>query len=130
MSVYTLDYDPPAPVLAVVLAPWGEAPQLGPFLALLDTGADSTFVPQPWLEALEAPPIDTVSVRGMFSEPQNAVLYKIDLIVNNQRLPSVGVVGYAEEEMVLGRNVLNRLILLLNGPKQIVELLEKPPVLR
>ena len=125
---YTTSYHPPAPVLDVSLARRGEASALGPVSAFVDTGADSTFVPQDWLGEMGAPDIDAVRVRGMFGEWHETVLYKIDLIVGGQRLPGVNVVAYEEEaEVVLGRNVLNRLILLLDGPRGLTDLLEQAP---
>jgi hypothetical protein len=52
-------------------------------------------------------------------------IYSLDIGVGNLRMPSVEVV--ADErgtEVILGRNVLNRLIVTLDGPKRVLEIPE------
>ncbi|MCS6909138.1 MAG: aspartyl protease family protein [Anaerolineales bacterium] len=125
---FDADYTPPAPMLQVQLARRGEGPRLGPALAFVDTGADVTFMPRDWLDELEATEIDVVRVRGIFGESRSALLYKVDLIVEGQRLPNINVIALSSSsEIILGRNVLNRLVLLLDGPGQTTDVLSQRP---
>lgn len=125
---FATDYTPPAPMLQVEVARRGEAPAPGPALAFMDTGADATFVPRAWLDELEAAQIDVVQVRGIFGESRSALMYKVDLIVEGQRLPNINVIALSGfTEIILGRNVLNRLVLLLDGPGQTTDVLSQRP---
>lgn len=122
-TVYSHDYAPPAPVLEVSLAAPSEPAQVGPLVALIDTGADGTFVPTPLLEVLGVPVIYSTNVRSHLGEHLRRVsVHKIDLILGAIRLPNVDVVSDDwGDEIILGRNALNKLRLVLDGPKQITE---------
>ncbi len=124
---YSQEYFPPAPVLLVSLAKAEEAPRLGPYSALIDTGADGTFVPTPLLEELGIPIIYMTNVRTYLGEKIRRVpVHRVDLIFfNSIRLPSIEVVSDDwGDQIVLGRNVLNRLSLLLDGPGKTTKVLE------
>jgi len=127
---YNTDYFPPAPVLSVALAFPGEAPRLDPLTALVDTGADVSFVPTAYLEELDVPVSHTTRVRLLFGPARPANVYRVDVIIGSNRLPAMEVVGDDEgAEIILGRTILNRLILLLNGPHAMTDVLERPPKL-
>jgi len=50
-------------------------------------------------------------------------VYKVDIFFDTTRLPNMEVVGDDwSNEIIIGRNVLNRLRLLLDGPQQVTEL--------
>ena len=123
---FSRTYVPPAPVLAVSLASPDESPQVGPTQALIDTGADGTFVPTSFLEILDVPIVYTTNVRSHLGESAYQVaVYKVDLILGEVRLPNVEVVGDDwGSEIILGRNVLNKLRLFLDGPGQMTDLRE------
>jgi predicted aspartyl protease len=121
---YSKDYNPPAPILPVSLAAPEEAPQIGPLMALVDTGADGTFIPTAFLEQLDAPIEYTTNVRTHIGERLRRVfIHQIDLLINSIRLPNVEVISDDwGSEIIIGRNVLNKLELLLDGPQQITRL--------
>ncbi len=121
---YSRHYQPPAPVLKVSLAVPDESPQLGPYQALIDTGADGTFVPTSLLEILAVPVAYTAFVRTHVGLGSHQVsVYEIDVLFDHMRLPSVEVVADDwGNEVILGRNLLNKLQLLLDGLKQVTEL--------
>ena len=121
---YSQDYFPPAPVLSVSVAAPEETPQIGPYPALIDTGADGTFVPTSFLEELDVPIIYITNVRSHLGESLRRVsVYKVDIFFDTTRLPNMEVVGDDwSNEIIIGRNVLNRLRLLLDGPQQVTEL--------
>ena len=56
-------------------------------------------------------------IRSHWGEWRAAQLFAVDLELGSLRLPDVFVVGDEQgNEIVLGRNVLNKLRLLLDGP--------------
>jgi len=124
---YSNDYSPPAPVLQVSLAVLEETPKLGSFAALVDTGADGSFVPTTLLEELEIPVAYMTNVRSHVGDRTHRVsVHKVDLILfNTIRLPGIEVVSDDwNEQIILGRNVLNRLELHLDGPHQLANVQE------
>lgn len=99
-----------------------------PLVALLDTGADSTFVPANFLEQGGAERLRGARVRSHWGEYHSVTLYLIDLTVADEHLAGIEVVAdKGGNEVILGRNVLNKLILFLDGPKQQIDLLTQRP---
>ena len=88
-----------------------------------------------WLLSIDAPEVRWAYLRGLWSEQRSVTLYLVDLHLDIGILPGVEVVGIDEDdieteddrEIVLGRNVLNQLILLLDGPSQQTDILERRP---
>ena len=103
--------------------------------ALIDTGGDFTTVPLNWLLQIDAPEVRLAYLRGLWSEQRPVTLYLVDLHLETGVLPGVEVIGIDEDdieteedrEVVLGRNILNQLILLLDGPGQQTDILERRP---
>jgi len=118
MSYAYLDfYDPPMPALEIYLGYPDRALALGPLTAIVDTGADGTLIPQSLIDDLDAPLVDDIRVGSPWGEWRNLQLFVVDLGIGQFRLPAVEVVGDDRgTEIVLGRNVLNQLQLLLDGP--------------
>ena len=122
---YLTTYYPPMPALQVRLGYPEKALTLGPLEAIVDTGADGTLVPQSLIDELEAPFVDDVRVRSHWGEWRNMQLFTVDVGIESLRLPAVEVAGDDwGQEIVLGRNVLNRLRLLLDGPAGQVKTLD------
>ena len=119
---YSQEYTPAAPVIPVRLAVMEEGRSIGPYTALADTGADGTFVPTRLLEELGTVPIYSTTVRSYLGEKvHRAEIHLVDLILfGNVRLPGIEVVSddWGEGQIVVGRNVLNKLTIHLNGPNQ------------
>jgi predicted aspartyl protease len=101
-------------VLLVRLA----APGAGPgvvFQALLDTGADCTLVPEAAAHALRLPAVDDVWIEGLGGASRRAT-------VHAARIEFAGARGLARvvafgDEGLLGRDLLNRVAALLDGPR-------------
>lgn len=132
---YSQDKFPPAPILSVQLSSPEESPQTEFLPTLVDTGSDFTLVPQCWLLQIDAPFSRPARVRGLRSSQQEINLFLVDIHLEKGILPGIEVVGAPErdgifesEEIILGRNVLNLLFLLLEGPSQQTRLLERRPL--
>jgi hypothetical protein len=62
-------------------------------------------------------------LRSQWGERRAVFLYLVDLQIGELTLPGIYVVGdELGEEIVLGRNVLNQLRLLLDGPAGLTQL--------
>lgn len=121
---YSYDYTPPAPILLVGLAAPEQAPQVSLQPALIDTGADGTFVPTALLERLQVPVIYATNVRSHLGQDVRRVpVHRVDILLDSVRVPGVEVVSDDwGDEIILGRNALNKLQLFLDGPHQITRL--------
>jgi predicted aspartyl protease len=120
---YDTTYDPPLPVCDVLLTavPTGRRVEL---TAIIDTGADGTIVPVRYLRGIGARRAFEAGLRSQWGERRTVFLYLVDLQIGEVVLPGVYVVGdELGEETVLGRNVLNQLRVLLDGPAALTQLL-------
>jgi predicted aspartyl protease len=121
---YDSTYRPPFPVLAVVLR--SEDGTVGPLAALLDSGADATVVPSHLLEEIAALEGEQATLRSHFGDTRLVQTYLANIEVDGHVLPGVYVVGDDEgDEIILGRDVLNKLPLFLDGPQQQTEVLDE-----
>lgn len=85
-------------------------------MALLDTGADVTFVPTRLLEEIGAAESVQAQIRSHFGEVQPVQLYLTGIYVEKVHLVGLYVVGDDNgEEIILGRDVVNKLSLFLDG---------------
>lgn len=122
---YSETWYPPMPVLEVRFGYPEEPLALGPYMAIVDTAADGTIVPIQLVEHLEAPFVDDVRLRSQWGEWRRARLFTVDVGIGALRFPAIEVVGDERgDEIVLGRNVLNKLRLLLDGPSSTTKVLE------
>jgi predicted aspartyl protease len=125
---YTRSFSLPFPVLPVVLHVF-EGQSSNELPALIDTGADATLVPFSLLRRLRAEDSHTARVRSHWGEWRVATIYVIDVEVAGEILPAVDVIADEQgDTILLGRNVLNRLILLLDGPGKQTDVLSRRPV--
>ncbi|MBL7064620.1 MAG: hypothetical protein ISS49_10525 [Anaerolineae bacterium] len=122
---YAKTWYPPMPVLEIWLGYPEESLSLGPYIAIVDTAADGTIIPIGLIERLEAPFVDDVRLRSQWGEWHRARMFTVDIGVGSLCLPAIEVVGdERSDEIILGRNVLNRLRLLLDGPASVTKVLE------
>lgn len=127
MSVhsYNAEYVPPMPVCTIYLGAGGEEPPLGPLEALIDTGADITIVPMTYLRQLGVYPLRQSMARSIWGDRRSVHVYAVSLKLENLYIRALQVLGDEQgDEIVLGRTILNRLHLVLDGPAAITEILE------
>ena len=117
---YATNHTPPIPVMKIRLGYPGEALTIGPLEAIIDTGADATLIPRYLIDELEAPFVDDAWISSPWGEWMSVQTFTLDIGLEQVRLPAVRAVATEEnDEIILGRNVLNKLHLTLDGPKQI-----------
>jgi len=121
---YAQTHGLPFPQLPVVMIHPESNARAASLLGLVDTGADATLVPSAQLRAIGAEEIYRASLRSHWGESRPVVVYLVDLQVAGHNLPGIEVIADEySDAILLGRNVLNRLILLLDGPVQETDVL-------
>ena len=76
-------------------------------------------MPQVLLDQIGAPIVDSKRIRSHWGEWRQVLVFAVDIGIEDFRLAAVEVVGDDQgSEVILGRNVLNRLRLLLDGPRE------------
>lgn len=114
---------PPAPFLPVRLASLADHSESITVQAKLDTGADLTVIPTVRIERLHPMPAGEIEVEGYDSRRATIRAYDVNLQVDQLSVVGLLVIGFAEDYVLLGRDVLNRLRVLLDGPALTTEIL-------
>jgi predicted aspartyl protease len=114
-------FDPPAPMVPIrVRAPGGlDAADLA---GKLDTGADLSAIPERHIAELDLPPVRTVRAAGFLGGLQETIVYRVDLAIDGMEFPRVEALATRRPYVIVGRNVLRRLVVRLDGPREKLEL--------
>ncbi|MEW5868472.1 MAG: hypothetical protein AB1894_04295 [Chloroflexota bacterium] len=122
-SAYRQDYQPAFSAVEIILANREEGLRSDLLSALLDSGSDGTLVPIAYLKDLLVAPLHDAFIRSHWGERRSVQLFLVDLEIGETRLPGVFVIGDDQGgEIVLGRNVLNKLVVLMDGLAEQVSL--------
>lgn len=128
---YNTSYFPPMPVLRIRLYGSVTDQFAGPFQAVVDSGSDATLVPLTHLQAIGAEETAPGWMIGITGHRQPVSLYFIDVYLGEQAFPGIRVIAdKTAQEIILGRDVLNKLPLFLDGPQQETTLLDDTIVKR
>lgn len=120
---YDDSYDPPAPVVALRVAdPGGEAGVLVP--GLLDTGADCTLIPPSVARQLRLPLVGHLEITGVGGGVARPRVHAGRIEIAGADM-LVRLVAY-ENEVIVGRDVLNGIVSLLDGPSLRLRLSSAP----
>jgi hypothetical protein len=118
---------PPLPVMKVVFVSSELQLATAALTVTTDTGADATFAPVALLEEIRAPVGEVRRAHSLWGEQKEFLTFVADVRIGNVTFPGIQVVAYDGNEIVLGRDVLNKLRLLLDGPAETTEMLESKP---
>lgn len=121
---YDTSYLPPAPTIEIRLGS-PEAPlQVGPLSALVDTGADLCIVPTRHIKPLNMQVDNRKFLKTPWGEHRLVDVYLLDLGIGEMRLPLIEIVADDQGDgIILGRHVLNKLVIRLDGPRTLLELI-------
>ena len=111
---YSQQYNPSAPVIEVA-AP-GMRHTTERIVALVDSGSDGTIIPVDLLERINARCVGDARMVGIVGGSFVVDIYLATLIIGAHTMSAVRVVAALEgAEAIIGRNVLNRLVVTLDG---------------
>ena len=118
MKLYTFSYDssyePSAPVLTMVVS-WDQDIEER-LVALIDSGADATMIPVHVLRNVGARYIGEMRMRGVLGVSQIVDIFVVNVRVGAFTINGVEAIAVLEgSEAIVGRDVLNNLIVTLNG---------------
>jgi len=121
---YNRQVVPPAPFVHVTISrPNDSTVSAADLPAQLDTGADFSVIPSSLVERLQLVQLDQAPVAGFGGHVTLAPTYLIGLSVRPFDAFVVRVIADRDEPFVLlGRDVLNRFEIVLEGPKLVVEI--------
>jgi hypothetical protein len=120
---YDLGFDPPAPVLPIVVhGPTGRVARLQ---AKVDTAADVCGLPRAVVLDLGLLPTRRVRASTWRGEPTEVRLHRGDVTLLRRHIPAVEWLPIARPYALLGRSLLNDLVLVLDGPGLETEVLRR-----
>ena len=85
--------------------------------ALIDSGAFKTVIPEILIEELQLVPAREIEVEGYKEGKQKHWTYFVDVEFKGYSFPYTEVLAVKRKNVLLGRDILNQTILVLNGKK-------------
>jgi predicted aspartyl protease len=121
---YSVAHTPSAPVCEVYLGVGGGVPNFGPHLAIIDTGADISVIPLGYLRQVGAQQVGLDRARSIWGDARTVSVYAVSMRIEHLQLLALRVLADEQsDEIVLGRTVLNRLKLVLDGTAGLIEVI-------
>lgn len=120
---YDRSYAPPMPVAQIRVKNLEDPDKIVVLEAIIDSGADTTFIPLRVLQELGIrQPVREAFLHGIggFSYPVNVYMLKIE--IGPHEFFGTRVVGDEQNRTILGRNVINQLLVTLNGLAHTLEI--------
>ena len=121
---YNSDYHPAMPMVEVSIG----LPMTDTAIdvrGIVDSGADATIIPVRHLLEIGARRSRKAIMRGVAGSEALIDLYTVSIRLGPYRQGFVEVVGdISGDETIIGRDILNHLSVVLNGPAAVVEVIE------
>ena len=120
---YVAELSPPAPFVYLSVGNSENGLASSEMPALVDSGADRTVIPGKLVPELRLTALRTMFVGGLGNDPQKLSTYSVVVQIRGLQSIEVEVVAHDDEPFVLlGRDVLNQLRIVLDGPNQVLEI--------
>lgn len=121
---YDASYSPTMPVVEITIG----NPENGmnqDLLAIIDSGSDGTIVPLRALHRLGLPRIGWINSRGISGISYRLPVYLVELQIGGNFFGEIRVTGDRQNQIILGRNVLNWLTVTLDGLGQMLTIVDQ-----
>ena len=127
MNVLSFEYDasyyPSAPFADVGIDGYDESLGTRVVWAMVDSGADATVIPIRILDAIGADYKETAWMRGTAGGRIEVDLYLVAIRIGSNLINGLHVIGSPNQtEAIIGRDVLNQLVVTLNGHAETTEI--------
>lgn len=124
--LYTFDYDghfvPSMPIAEIRVGGYRIETQIV-LRAILDSGADATIIPELILKQVGARRSGKAWIRGPMQQRTLVNLYTVSFLLGDfERRQLLVIGGLDENEIIVGRDVLNQLIVTMNGLAAVTEI--------
>jgi hypothetical protein len=120
---YNQQLVPPAPFVHVTLRCEETGKELADLPAQLDCAADRTVLPGKLVDQLGLVPLDELQVSGFGGQVFFLPTYRLELRLRDLPFAMIEVLAHPEEPVILlGRDVLNRHRIVLDGPRLALEI--------
>jgi predicted aspartyl protease len=120
---YNQQVTPPAPFVHVTIRCVETGREVSDFPAQIDTAADRTVVPMAIIEDLGVVPLDELPVSGIGGQVLLLSTFRVQLSLRRFTGWTIEVLAHPQEPFVLlGRDILNRYRILLDGPQLALEI--------
>lgn len=116
------NFNPPAPVMEVSLSIPGAQSVILKSPALLDSGADITVIPEQIVQELQLKYVDEITACGYDGVPKQVFIYSVKLIFDGLGNFIVRAITLNNDHALIGRDIINKWSLLLEGKKKIFEI--------
>ncbi|MDB6059486.1 MAG: hypothetical protein JWO95_3330 [Verrucomicrobiales bacterium] len=117
MRAYDRNFDPPAPIAEVVLGHPISSANSGVLQGKLDSGADLTVIPLDVVSQLSLRQRSAIWTRGYEGSFSQRHVSYVNLTIEGYHLSLVRCVATERTTVLVGRNVLNRFVVTLDGKK-------------
>lgn len=126
---YSDVYVPAAPVVEVRVSGTGRNRKSRTIQALLDTGADATILPISLLTMVGAQFLTARRMRGVMGHAYDIDIFYVTIEIAGLTLRGLRVIGVKDsaEEPIVGRDILNRVHVILDGPNETLIVQAEPP---
>lgn len=120
-----VNFRPPAAVIDIIVSIPGGG-QAIPFLAEIDSGADLSVIPEIFINQHHPALVDSLEVGGYGTDPNNEPperpVYSVVISIKDIGMYTISVVGWKEEYVLLGRDVINSWEVLLDGKQDVLRI--------
>jgi predicted aspartyl protease len=118
MPAYDANFNPPAPVADVAISHPVTGAKSHALRGKFDTGADVTVIPQQVVAQLNLTEKGHIWTRGYEGTYSQRSVYYVRMTIEGFPVASVRCVATARADVLVGRNVLNRFFITLDGKRQ------------
>lgn len=113
---------PSAPYVVIEIVPAGRRRKSTRRRAKLDSGASLTVIPEKLIERWRIRPSGAVRVRAYNGQESVRPIYSVDVTIGSQRFQDIEVTTAQRRNILLGRDIMNKLRITLDGTQEVVEI--------
>jgi hypothetical protein len=115
VPAYDRSFHPPAPVAEVAIAHPVTGTVIESLRGKLDSGADVTVIPERLVSQLSLSPRGLLWVRSYDGTYSQRPAYYVQFVIEGHELSAIRCLAADRDQVLVGRNVLNRFVITLDG---------------